>query len=764
MTAKIKIEIDDQTKVGASTIGQELKKLDTAAGKAGKSIEDLTQEMDSRKQAEYRKEVQRLADELDGTAKKAREAEAAIKKQNAAVDDAARYANSATRAMVKQNEELRELDRVATVAAAKAGKLTDYQRDLQAALEERKVRAYRQEIDKLADSMSGINKASAKAAPSIGMMWTEMASKLTLAGQAARALWGGISFLAEKGVPAFQRLQRVVADLGDTMAESFKADGFVVFSRSVEQASNTILKRFLRNSIGVANNAAEAMTVAFDLSNNLVGIDAQGERRQAWQREIEKREGLAAGKKWQEEKNRELAVAEIDDNILKRRAEHIDELRILEMRSIKSVNDEIAKERVKLELAQQKYIKDGLEKTKAAAQEAADKITRMENLRHDLVKQHEEEEWQDKLNKIDAEWKRKAALRAWEQQMDRAALDHELKLGQLKAAMQDRENAAQQERIDKLRAFMEAQGHAMGGGGNQPPQMPIAPAGMQGGQQGGGWGPPPGQQLPGQQPGNPLDVIKGKATPQRIQQQIIENRQKAAVDEWREKMRAAGRMDQNGNLIPEEVSRRALTEGPIRADVRLGWNDDDNTQIAGGATTRLVAMDGRGNPVVEERVVPALGRGPVQRVTGRNRFEPQFRPGDRNVGGPIPGMQDRKLQERRTKAKERELARQARMKAFRTARQGKLPQAEVERARGDVMGKAVDAAADSGKLSQDVVGALRQSVNTMQRLSEENARLQDEVRQAQKELDELERDIEARLRAQGERRTNQGAALSQGSR
>lgn len=117
-----------------------------------------------------------------------------------------------------------------------------------------------------------------------------------------------------------------------------------------------------------------------------------------------------------------------------------------------------------------------------------------------------------------------------------------------------------------------AMGPGFGGGFNPAlgGQMPMG--GMLGGGFGGGpaFEPPPGM-MGGPSGGNMIESLLGRVlTPQRIRRKIIEMKEREAVELWLKKN--AGKFDQHGAMLTKDQLTQ-VPEGPELSQVRPGWND-----------------------------------------------------------------------------------------------------------------------------------------------------------------------------------------------
>lgn len=250
MTAKLTIELDNGTKKGFDEIAKDLEKMGVKSKDAEKAFEQLNKELESRKSADTAKKVKELADELDGTA-------AAAKK---ASDELGQFHD----ATIKNSKSLKELDDAAYNAAKAAGTLADYNRDLAQALDERRVKNYKDQINKLADEMAGLGKKTAQTGKTSTTFWTEINSKFQLGKGIFDQLRGGFEVfsafsqkMAEEGNSSFGRLNSV----GSKLSESF--DNFLQ-SDAVADRIET-LADILEDLIPVAEDVGEAGAWTWDL-------------------------------------------------------------------------------------------------------------------------------------------------------------------------------------------------------------------------------------------------------------------------------------------------------------------------------------------------------------------------------------------------------------------------------------------------------------------------------------------------------------------
>lgn len=191
--------------------------LDGSAAKAAKvdkSLEDLNRELASREAQEQARRIRELADAMDGTAAKAAELVRQENEASAALD-------RAHQAAIGNSQALRQLDEATHQAAIEAGTLGEYHQDLQRILDERKVRAYRVELEKLADAMSpaGPQGFSKSMGALRGSIMPVVASVFAMQ-QGLKSAWEAVRFLSERGVPAFQRLEAAGQKVFEALIES----------------------------------------------------------------------------------------------------------------------------------------------------------------------------------------------------------------------------------------------------------------------------------------------------------------------------------------------------------------------------------------------------------------------------------------------------------------------------------------------------------------------------------------------------------------
>lgn len=111
MPAKIRLEVDNATRPGFNETSADLQKLADKLGITQDAAKGLKREMDNRAYAEYRKELRRQADELDGTAQKMREAAAEAKRladaQREAAEEVRQQAKAASESQRSVGESIR---------------------------------------------------------------------------------------------------------------------------------------------------------------------------------------------------------------------------------------------------------------------------------------------------------------------------------------------------------------------------------------------------------------------------------------------------------------------------------------------------------------------------------------------------------------------------------------------------------------------------------------------------------------------------------
>lgn len=195
MTAKLRVELENATKKGFDEIVKDLEKMGVEGKDTEKVMEQLNKEMGSRKASELAKQVKELADEYDGTTTAAKQLDAELR----VTHDLA----------VKSSKAMEDLSDSTQRAARSAGKSAEFQRDLQQALNERKVKAYRDEINKLADAMSGAAAPASKlsrAMATLGEVGKVAGAGLLAAGVALKLAWEGakkfkeaVDAMAERG-------------------------------------------------------------------------------------------------------------------------------------------------------------------------------------------------------------------------------------------------------------------------------------------------------------------------------------------------------------------------------------------------------------------------------------------------------------------------------------------------------------------------------------------------------------------------------------
>ena len=263
MTAKLRIELENATKKGFDEIVKDLGKMGVEGKDTEKAIEALNKELASRNAAKMTEQVKQLADELDGTTAALRKA----KNEQQQLDDALKASHNST---IANSKALQDLNAVAQRTAQSTGKAADYHRDLQQAMDERKTRAYKEQISKLADEMTGLGQASKGAAKTSGLFWTEANSKFQMA-KAAFAMFKGAfdaasafsQKMAEDGNTSFAKLNAAGSKVKDAMISIANDPGL---SLQVEKLAASIeglgpaLAQFGLNTVSAFGMAQDGVT------------------------------------------------------------------------------------------------------------------------------------------------------------------------------------------------------------------------------------------------------------------------------------------------------------------------------------------------------------------------------------------------------------------------------------------------------------------------------------------------------------------------
>ena len=217
MPATITTTLTDNSKEWVDTLKKRFDEGGVAAEDFEETLEGVNKELGSRKAKEQADQLKQLADELDGTATAAAKLE---QEERNASDAMGRQQQQ----IINKNAALRDLNVTTYAAAERAGTLSTYHRDLDKAMNEIKVREYKQEIDKLARSMSGLGAAEKKSTNST--FWIETAAKFNLAKEgfswAQSAFRGIISYsqmMADKGNASFAKLTAAGAKFRDMLVD-----------------------------------------------------------------------------------------------------------------------------------------------------------------------------------------------------------------------------------------------------------------------------------------------------------------------------------------------------------------------------------------------------------------------------------------------------------------------------------------------------------------------------------------------------------------
>lgn len=224
MSAVIKIEVDDKkAKESLETLKKRFGEAGIAADKYGDKLHEAEKELDSRKMREKSDAVKKLADELE----KAEYAASDAGKKQAELEDRFLAAN---KAIIAQNRHLTELDESATKAAQASGNLGNYSRDLSAAMDAAKAAAYKKEIDQLAFSMTEAGQKAKALADELeakkvkSEKWQKISQSIQavnaafqLTKAAVQGFTTAVNAAAERGIPAFERLQYVASKFKDEL-------------------------------------------------------------------------------------------------------------------------------------------------------------------------------------------------------------------------------------------------------------------------------------------------------------------------------------------------------------------------------------------------------------------------------------------------------------------------------------------------------------------------------------------------------------------
>lgn len=414
MTAKLRVELENATGKGFDEITKDLAKMGKTGKDAEKAMDELNKELSSRSAADATKAAKELADQYDGTT-------AAL--------------SSAHSAAISTRKSLQDLSDVAQREAANVGKAADFHKDLEAALNERKLRAYREQIDKLADEMTGLGKATKEATQAASQVgtdppgggWLAVASKAHVAALAIKGVWEGakkvgefVSYMSDQGVPAFQHLTKAGTSAAKELLTAFSKKEFEDLGATIALGINKLAVPAMKGLISTVGALSWAVTAATDRLLKLVGTDAR-KLRQELEDAGKAAAGLGKFKQDMNERNdrgiegirlimeaqraRQLAEAAARREELKTVAEVEKELeaahsraaeRAVEMRTNDKNKYEIAKQRLgeeliaiqQLETKRTQIIKERLDKQKerekavADAQAATEKKHAEEELKH----------------------------------------------------------------------------------------------------------------------------------------------------------------------------------------------------------------------------------------------------------------------------------------------------------------------------------------------------------------------------------------------
>lgn len=277
MPATITTTLKDNSKEWADALKKRFVEAGGSAEDFEKTLEGLNNELESRAAQEQAQHVRELADAMDGTILKAK----LLKEKE---EQAAAAMVQAQRAAIGNNRELQQMDAAAFRAAKQAGTLADYNRDLQQALNDRKVREYRMEIDKLADAMSrrpgGFLGGMSQGFTALKGAALPIAAALFAAVGGAKALHETIQFLAEKGVPAFERLASEQEKVVQKFVEAAGDQRITGFADTMSVGMRTLVIPAVNGTRDTLGNLAEITTLATRKMMDLAGVDFKDQLRQ----------------------------------------------------------------------------------------------------------------------------------------------------------------------------------------------------------------------------------------------------------------------------------------------------------------------------------------------------------------------------------------------------------------------------------------------------------------------------------------------------
>lgn len=614
-------------------------------------------------------------------------------------------------------------------AGIEANRLDSAIADVNAELQSRAAADYSAKIKRIADDMTGLTTRTQAAAKSQSVFWTETMSKFNLAKEAfswvsfgARQFGTFAQKMADDGDASFKRLinagdkfqgvmdelanSREVRDMINDMAAAAEdllpvirelGSETISWFRYTQDGIKYSMEGYIRlaEAIGLVQ---QGMTQAYREEGAAREAESKKRQAEAEKRIAESKARQAAAQAAREQeminpglemsknailaeyvaKLRDTAVINREINSLvavqtalaaKLKAEGKDpttdrtfvdnakELVALEQRRLdlqkeererkaKFVEDQAASEK-KVRDDQIKGLDDLLAQEKAGSKEAMD----LERRKADLIKKNKEEEkrllkekglLEDKLARDDLARIEERAKK--EREAVLAGIEGERMLFLARERRRQAEMEAEQEKVNKLKELLQGQGGGgqggMGGGGAQGPDF----AGR----------------------------LAGGIKPRDVQRQVMRKREEEALRQWREEQRAAGRMDQNNQLIdPDELNQ--MGDGPE------GFN----------------------------------GRAQEGEI-------------DRNA--------QRRRQAARTKGQERAVRQRARRQAFRDMRQGNVGNAELADAGGELLQQAGENLIGNNNLNQTQVNAIRQTVQEIRNNNQQIAALQDQLNQIMREL------------------------------
>lgn len=411
------------------------------------------------------------------------------------------------------------------------GSAADFELHLEALNKElasREAKRFTEDIKHLADSIDGTASKSA-------MNWTELASKVNLvtssfkwAVEGGKKAWQAIQYLADQGVPAFERLQAAGTRAFDKITEAASdprlAKGFDMLASGMDN----LVVPAISNATDVAGNFVDMLATMYEGMQRLAGVDVSGIAQAAKDLNIaQHEEGIRAERekqRWDQiARNTKEATAlrrQLDEADSKRaEAAHLDEIQ-----NIHDIEKELADARKSFERSRRDMMQaDGEARDKAKRE--TEKQFRMIEALEAKRQQTLEENHAREIKRLEDEFNKFSELydirRKKEADAIAAGIEGERALFLAREARREAENAAEQEKVDQLKQFVQQQG---GGGG----------------QQAGGPGP------------DFMGKLKGGIKGRDVQKQIIKKREEDAINAWREEQRATGKMDQNNQLIGEE--------------------------------------------------------------------------------------------------------------------------------------------------------------------------------------------------------------------